>query len=164
MVGTQNSLPRPSLTFVPSMTMNRMTKKAASGGPSSDDAFPLKEKTKFQVLLLAVASYLAYFLSVRLIPLLEPCTFVWWYDIYDRSSVALAFVARLCLAPYRSSSLKPSFPWLVQRAVARASDVQASKINHRSYSTSELGAKRLGPGSGTWLHHGNICERIWEKG
>ena len=26
------------------MTMNRMTKKAALGGPSSDDTFPLREK------------------------------------------------------------------------------------------------------------------------
>ena len=29
------------------MTMNRMTKKAALGGPSSDDTLPLREKTKF---------------------------------------------------------------------------------------------------------------------
>ena len=30
------------------MTMNsRMTKKAALGGPSSEDTFPLREKTKF---------------------------------------------------------------------------------------------------------------------
>ena len=46
MGGAQNSLPRPSLTCV-HMTMNRMTKKAALGGPSSDDTFPLKEKIKF---------------------------------------------------------------------------------------------------------------------
>ena len=30
-----------------------MTKKAVLGGPSSDETFPLREKTKFQVLLLA---------------------------------------------------------------------------------------------------------------
>ena len=29
------------------MTMNRMTKKAALGGPSSDETFLLREKTKF---------------------------------------------------------------------------------------------------------------------
>ena len=29
------------------MMMNRMTKKAALGGPSSDETFPLREKTKF---------------------------------------------------------------------------------------------------------------------
>ena len=29
------------------MTMNSMTKKAALGGPSSDETFPLREKTKF---------------------------------------------------------------------------------------------------------------------
>ena len=40
--GAQNSLPRPSLTCVIS---NRMTKKAALGGPSSDETFPLREKT-----------------------------------------------------------------------------------------------------------------------
>ena len=34
----------------------RMTKKAALGGPSSDETFPLREKTKFYVLLLAAAS------------------------------------------------------------------------------------------------------------
>ena len=34
------ALPRPSLT-------NRITKKAALGGPSSDETFPLREKTKF---------------------------------------------------------------------------------------------------------------------
>ena len=37
-----------------------MTKKAALGGPSSD-TFLLREKTKFQVLLLAAANYPAYF-------------------------------------------------------------------------------------------------------
>ena len=48
MGSAQNSLPRPSLTCVPIiMTMNRMTKKAALGGPSSDDTFPLREKIKF---------------------------------------------------------------------------------------------------------------------
>ena len=44
----QNSLPRPSLTCVHKniiMTTNRMTKKAALGGPSSDETFPLREKT-----------------------------------------------------------------------------------------------------------------------
>ena len=39
------------------MTMNRMTKKAALGDPSSDETFPLREKTKSYVLLLAAASY-----------------------------------------------------------------------------------------------------------
>ena len=29
------------------MMMNRMTKKAALGGPSSNETFPLREKTKF---------------------------------------------------------------------------------------------------------------------
>ena len=61
MGGAQNSLPRPSLTCVHNniimMTMNRMTKKAALGGPSSDETFPLREKTKSYVLLLAAASY-----------------------------------------------------------------------------------------------------------
>ena len=52
MGGVQNSLPHPSLTCVPNiiyiiMTMNRMTKKAALGGPSSNDTFPHREKTKF---------------------------------------------------------------------------------------------------------------------
>ena len=47
MGGAQNSFPRPSLTCVPIKTMNRMTKKAALDGPSSDDVFPLREKTKF---------------------------------------------------------------------------------------------------------------------
>ena len=49
MGGAQNSLPCPSLTCVPIMTMNRMTKKAALGGPSSEDAFPLWEKTDVHV-------------------------------------------------------------------------------------------------------------------
>ena len=50
MGGVQNSLPRPSLTCVHNiivMIVNRMTKKAALGAPSSDDTFPLREKTKF---------------------------------------------------------------------------------------------------------------------
>ena len=52
MGGVQNSLSRPSLTCVHNnnniiMMMNRMTKKAALGGPSSDETFPLREKTKF---------------------------------------------------------------------------------------------------------------------
>ena len=48
MGGAQNSLPCPSLTCVHNnnMTMNRMTKKAALGVPSSDETFPLREKTK----------------------------------------------------------------------------------------------------------------------
>ena len=66
-------------------------KKAALGGPSSDDTrlFCLgrKPSSKF-LILLAAASYPAgifYDLYV-LIPLLEPCgAFVSWYDIYDRS-------------------------------------------------------------------------------
>ena len=69
------------------MTMNRMTKKAALGGPSSDETFPLREKTKSYVLLLAAASYPAYiiydlyyglstFIWYVLIPLLEPCSFI----------------------------------------------------------------------------------------
>ena len=44
MGGVQNSLPRISLTCVHNniiMTMNRMTKKAALGSPSSDETFPL---------------------------------------------------------------------------------------------------------------------------
>ena len=44
----QNSLPRPSLTFIHKnilVTTNRMTKKAALGSPSSDETFPLREKT-----------------------------------------------------------------------------------------------------------------------
>ena len=45
MGGAQNSLPRPSLTCVHNIM--RMTKKAALGGPSSDETFPLREKTKF---------------------------------------------------------------------------------------------------------------------
>ena len=50
MGGAQNSLPRLSLTCVHNrgdiiiMTMNRMTKKASLGGPSSDETFP---QTKF---------------------------------------------------------------------------------------------------------------------
>ena len=44
--GVQNSLPRSSLTCVHTnniiMTMNRMIKKAALGGPSSDETFPLR--------------------------------------------------------------------------------------------------------------------------
>ena len=52
-----NSLPRPSLTCNIIMTMNRMTKEAALGDPSSDEILPLREKTKFKVLLLAAASY-----------------------------------------------------------------------------------------------------------
>ena len=59
-------------TVIIIMTMNRITKKAALGGPSSDEIFPLREKTKFSVLLL------------------ESCSFVWWYNIYDRPSVAPA--------------------------------------------------------------------------
>ena len=62
MGGAQNSLPHPSLTCVHNiivMTMNRMTKEAALGCPSNDETFPLREKTKFYVLLLAAASYLA---------------------------------------------------------------------------------------------------------
>ena len=48
MGGAQNSLPCPSLTCVHNnMTMNRMTKKAALGSPSSAETFPLREKTKF---------------------------------------------------------------------------------------------------------------------
>ena len=35
------------IIIISSVTMNRMTKKAAFGGPSSDETFPLKEKTKF---------------------------------------------------------------------------------------------------------------------
>ena len=59
MGGAQNSLPRPSLSYVPIIivTMNRMTKKATLGGPSSDETFPLREKPKFYVLLLAAANY-----------------------------------------------------------------------------------------------------------
>ena len=45
MGGAQNSLPRPSLTCF--LSMKRITKKAALGGPSSDDTFSLREKTKF---------------------------------------------------------------------------------------------------------------------
>ena len=45
------------LIIIMMMTMNRMTKKAALGGPSSDETFPLSEKTKSYVLLLAAASY-----------------------------------------------------------------------------------------------------------
>ena len=41
----------PSLTCIHNnvyiMTMNRMTKKAALGGPSSDKTLLLREKTKF---------------------------------------------------------------------------------------------------------------------
>ena len=60
MGGAQNSLPHPSfiiLIIIMMMTMNRMTKKAALGGPSSDETFPLREKTKSYVLLLAAATY-----------------------------------------------------------------------------------------------------------
>ena len=47
MGGAQNL---PSLTWVHIKSrkwMNRMIKKAALGGPSSDDTYPLREKTKF---------------------------------------------------------------------------------------------------------------------
>ena len=50
MGGAQNSLPRLSITCVHNniiKTINRMTNKAAFGGPSSDETFPLREKTKF---------------------------------------------------------------------------------------------------------------------
>ena len=57
MGGAQNSLPRPSLTCVDIKWMNSMTKKATLDGPSSDETFPLMEKTKFYALLLAAASY-----------------------------------------------------------------------------------------------------------
>ena len=48
------------------MMMNRMIKKAALGGPSSDETFPLREKTKFYVLLLAAAKLpgIPYFLEI----------------------------------------------------------------------------------------------------
>ena len=50
MGGAKSYLPRPSLTCIHNniiMTMNSMTKKAALGGPSNDETFPLREKTKF---------------------------------------------------------------------------------------------------------------------
>ena len=55
-----------------------MTKKAALGGPSSDETFPLREKTKF---------YCWQQLATR------------WYDIYDQSSVALALQAIASSSP-----------------------------------------------------------------
>ena len=57
MGGAQNSLPHPSLTCINIiMTMNRMTKKAALGGPSSDETFPIKERIENLVLSFIVGS------------------------------------------------------------------------------------------------------------
>ena len=47
MGGAQQSIFATSLINLCSNWVNRMTKKAALGGPSSDDTFPLREKTKF---------------------------------------------------------------------------------------------------------------------
>ena len=50
MGGAQSSLPRPSLlAFERSYYDDKQdrTKKAVLGGPSSDETFPLREKTKF---------------------------------------------------------------------------------------------------------------------